>query len=83
MLGEALLLELFDNLVGCQVAPLGVVFGLAQFDHAYQMTLDVSAGNEFHKVCTGKPAVNEQIVESDAALDGVYSLMRSSTASPL
>ena len=71
VLGEALLLELFDDLVGCQVAPLGVVLGLAQLDHAYQMTLDVATGNEFHKVCTGEPAVNEQIVESDAALDGV------------
>ena len=71
VLGEALLLELLDDLVGCQVAPLGVVFGLAQLDHTNQMALDVSAGNEFHKVCTGKPAVNEQIVESDAALDGV------------
>ena len=71
VLGEALLLELLDNLVGCQITPLGVVFGLPQFDHTNQMALDVSAGNEFHKVCTGKPAVNEQIVESDAALDGV------------
>ena len=35
------------------------------------MTLDVSAGNQADEVCTGKPAVNEQIVESDAALDGV------------
>ena len=29
------------------------------------------AGNQTDEVCTGKPAVNEQIVESDAALDGV------------
>lgn len=71
VLGEALLLELFDNLVGCQVAPLGMVFGLSQFDHTNQMTLDVSAGNQANEVCTGKPAVNEQIVESDAAFDGV------------
>ena len=27
VLGESLLLELFDDLVGCQVAPLGMVFG--------------------------------------------------------
>ena len=71
VLGESLLLELFDDLVGRQVAPLGVVLGLAQLDHAYQMTLDVSAGNQANEVCTGKPTVNEQIVESDAALDGV------------
>ena len=71
MPGKALLLELLDNLVGCQVAPLGMVFGLSQFDHTNQMTLDVSAGNQANEVCTGKPAVNEQIVESDAALDGV------------
>ena len=71
VLGKALLLEFLDNLVGCQVAPLGMVFGLSQFDHPNQMTLDVSAGNQADEVCTGKPAVNEQIVESDAALDGV------------
>ena len=71
VLGEALLLELLDNLVGCQITPLGVVFGLSQFDHSNQMTLDVSAGYQTNEVCTGKPTVNEQIVESDAALDGV------------
>ena len=71
VLGEALLLEFLDNLVGCQITPLGVVFGLSQFDHTNQMTLDVSAGNQANEVCTGKPTVNEQIVESDAALDGV------------
>jgi len=71
MLGESLLLELLDNLVGCQVAPFGVVLGLAQLDHANQMTLDVAAGNQTNEVCTGKPTVNEQIVESDAALDGI------------
>ena len=71
VLGEALLLELLDNLVGRQITPQGVVFGLSQFDHTNQMTLDVSAGNQANEVCTGKPAVNEQIVESDAALDGV------------
>ena len=71
MLGESLLLELFDNLFSRQVPPLGVVLGFAKFDHTNQMTLDVSAGNKTNEVCTGKPAVNEQIVESDAALDGV------------
>ena len=71
VLGEALLLELLDDLVGCQVAPLGVVFGLSQFDHTNQMALDVSAGNQANKVCTGKPAVNEQIVKADATLDGI------------
>ena len=48
-----------------------MVLGLAQLDHAYQMTLDVATGNEFHEVCTGKPAVNEQIVETDTSLDGI------------
>ena len=71
MLGESLLLELLDNLVGCQVSPLGMILGLAKFDHTYQVALDVAAGNQANEVCTGKPAVNEQIVESDAALDGV------------
>lgn len=71
VLGESLPLELFDDFVGRQVAPLGVVLGLAQLDHAYQMTLDMATGNEFHKVYTGKPAINEQIVETDAAFDGI------------
>ena len=71
VLGEALFLEFLDNLVGCQVAPLGVVLGLAKFDHTYQVALDVSACNQANKVCTGKPAVNEQIVKADATLDGI------------
>jgi len=70
VLGESLLLEFLDDLVGRQVAPLGVVLGLTQLDHAYQMTLDVATGNQANEVCTGKPAVNEQIVETDAAFDG-------------
>ena len=32
MLGESLLLELLDNLVGCKVSPLGMILGLAQLD---------------------------------------------------
>ena len=71
VLGKSLLLELLDNLVGCQVAPLGMILGLAKFDHTYQVALDVAAGNQANEVCTGKPAVNEQIVETDAALDGI------------
>jgi len=71
MLGESLFLELLDDLVGCQVAPFGVVLGLAKFDHTYQVALDVAAGNQANEVCTGKPTVNEQIVEPDAALDGI------------
>ena len=71
VLGEAQLLEFLDNLDGCQVAPLGVVFGLSQFDHTNHMTLDVSAGNQANEICTGKPAVNQQIVETDATLDSI------------
>lgn len=71
MLGESLLLEFLDNPVGCKVSPLGMILGIAHLDHTYQVALDVAAGNQADEVCTGKPAVNEQIVESDAALDGV------------
>ena len=71
MLGETLLLEFLDNLVGCQVTPLGMVFGLPQLDHTNQVTLDVAASDKTYEVCTGEPTVNEQIVESDAAPDGV------------
>ena len=71
MLGEFLLLEFLDNLVGSQVAPLGMVFGLAKFNHSYQVALDMTAGDELDEVCTGKPTVNEQVVETDATLDGI------------
>ena len=71
VLGKPFLLELLDNLVGRQVTPLGVVLGLAQLDHAQQVALDVTAGNQANEVSTGKPAVNEQIVEADTPLDGI------------
>ena len=71
VLCKSLLLELLDNLVGRQVAPLGVVLGLAKLNHAYQMALDVAARYEPHEGSAGKPAVNEQIVESDTPLDGI------------
>ena len=71
VLGKPFLLEFFDNLVSRQVTPLSVILGLAQLDHAQQMALDVTAGNQTNEVGTGKPAVNEQIVEADATLDGV------------
>ncbi len=71
VLCKPLLLELRDNLVGRQIPPLGVVLGLAKLNHAYQMAFDVAARYEPHEGSTGKPAVNEQIVESDAAPDGI------------
>ena len=71
VLGKSLLLEFLDNLVGGQVAPLGVVLGLAKFDHTYQVALDMTAGNQANEVSTCKPTVNEQIVKSDATLDGI------------
>ena len=72
VLGKSLLLESFDNLVSSQVTPLSVILGLAQLDHAQQMALDVAASNQTDEVCTGKPAVNQQVVETDTALDGVF-----------
>ena len=60
VLCKPLLLELLD-----------VVLGLAKLNHAYQMALDVAARYEPHEGSTGKPAVNEQIVESDTPLDGI------------
>ena len=71
VLGKPLLLELFDNLVGRQVTPLSVILCLAQFDHAQQVALDMTACNESDEVRIGKPAVNEQIVEADTASDGI------------
>ncbi len=71
VLGKPLFLELLDNLVSRQVTPLSVILGLAQLDHAQQMAFDVTAGNQANEVCTGKPAIHQQIVETDAALDSV------------
>ena len=71
VLGKPFLLELLNNLVSRQLAPLGVVLGLAELDHAKQMAPDVTAGNQAHKVGTGKPAVDEQVVKPDASPDGV------------
>lgn len=66
VLGRSLLLVLLDNLVGYQVAPLGVEFGIAKFDHANLVTYDVSVGNQTNKVCKGKSIINQQIVNTDA-----------------
>ena len=71
VLGKPLLLKLLDNLVSRQVTPLSVVFGLTQFNHAQQMTLYMTAGNQTDEIGTGKPTVHQQIVETDATLDGV------------
>ena len=71
VLGEPQFLKLGNNLTGCQVTPLGVVLGLAQFDHAQQVALDVAAGYQAHEIGIGKPAVHQQIVKADAALDGI------------
>ena len=68
---ESFLLQALDNLAGIQVAPLGIVLGLAKLDHTQQVALDVAACNESHKICIGKPAVNEQIVEADTTFDGI------------
>ena len=71
MFGESLFLELCDNLVSGQVAPPSVVLGLAELNHAQQMAFDVAAGNKAYEVCAGKPAVEQQIVDTDATLDSV------------
>ena len=71
MLGKPLLLELLDNLVSRQVTPLSMILGLAQFNHAQQMALDMTAGNQTDEVRTCKPAINQQVVEADSSLDGV------------
>ena len=71
VLGKSLFLELCNNLISSQVAPLGVVLGLAKFNHANQVALDVATGYQVNKVCTGKPTINQQIVETDATLDGI------------
>ena len=71
VLGKSLFLELCNNLISSQVALLGVVLGLAKFNHANQVALDVATGYQVNKVCTGKPTINQQIVETEATLDGI------------
>jgi len=71
MLDLSFPMKALNNLVSLQVAPLSVILGLAQFDHPQQMTFDVTAGNKANEVSTGKPAVNQQIVETDTAFDGI------------
>ena len=71
VLDESFLLQALDDLAGIQLAPLGMVLSLSKLDHAKQVALDVTAGNESYEVCIGKPAVNEQIVEADTAFDGI------------
>ena len=71
MLDLSFPMKALNNLVSLQVAPLSVILGLAQFDHAQQVALDMAAGNQANEVSTGKPAVNEQIVEAYAAFDGI------------
>ena len=71
VLGKSLLLESCDNLIGCQVTPLGVVLGLAQLYYTNQVALDMATGYQANELCTGKPAVNQQIVETYSALDGI------------
>ena len=76
MLGKSLILELFDDLVGRR-RPTWCGIGLTKFYHAYQVALDMAIGNEFHKVCTGKPPINEQIVETDAVLEALLEIIAS------
>jgi len=71
VLDESFLLQALDDLAGIQVTPFGMVLGLAKLDHAQQMALDVTACNESYEVRICKPAVNEQIVETDTPLDGI------------
>ena len=71
VLDESFLLQALDDLAGIQVAPFGMVLGLAKLNHAQQVALDMTACNESDEVRIGKPAVNEQIVEADTASDGI------------
>ena len=47
------------------------IVGFAQFNHAQQVTLDMSAGNETHKLSVCKPAIYEQVIKANTSLDGI------------
>lgn len=72
MLAEPELVELLDNLLGCQLPIWGLVSCLAHLDHANQVAFDVPGGDQLDKSSIGKPAVNQEVIESDAAFDCVF-----------
>ena len=49
-----LLLQALNDLLGIHITKLRCIVGFAQFDHAQQVTLDMSAGNETHKLTSYK-----------------------------
>lgn len=73
------LMQVFDDLLGIHLTMLRCIVGFAQFNHAQQVTLDMSAGNETHKLSICKPAIYKQVVEThtsfDSILDHIYGLV--------
>ena len=72
-------MQVLDDLLGIHATMLRRIVGFAQFYHAQQMTVDMSAGNETHKLSICKPAIYKQVVETntsfDSILDHIYGLV--------
>lgn len=65
-------MELPYNLL-CREKPVfGAVSGLSELYHAYETAFYVAAVYQTHEGGVGKPAVNQKIVKTDAASDGIF-----------
>ena len=69
------LLQVLDDLLGIHLTMLRCIVGFAQFNHAQQVTLDMPAGNETHKLSVCKPAIYEQVIKASTSLDGTVVLL--------
>lgn len=62
--------EFPDDVRSGKLAYAGVIFGLSHLDHTDEVALEVTAVDELEQFRAGEPAVNEEIVETDAFHDG-------------
>ena len=83
VLAEFLGMELSDDFLGGKVPVFSLVSGLADFDHADKVAVDMTACDELNEVGVGEPAVHEKIVKTDAALYGFVRLLHQVFVRPL
>ena len=69
-LGGLSFLEPLDDVRGAQVAQGGLVLGLPHLNHTDEMTLEVTTMDELEQFCTGEPAIDQQVFETDSLHDG-------------
>lgn len=71
VLAELPRMELPYNLLCREESVFRTVPCLTKLYHAYEVAFYVAAGYQTYEGSVGKPAVNQEIVKTDAALDGV------------